>query len=168
MIRISQTIEIIPQVEDRFMKVVLLCDVKGQGKKREVVNVSDGYARNFLLPKNLAVPADNKILNELKGKEEARLRQIEIDKQTARDTAEKLQSVVVKIWAQAGADGKIYGSVTTKEIAEQLEKQHGIEIDRRKIILSDPIKAFGTYTPEVKLYPEIIGKINVVVVSDEK
>ena len=89
-----------------FMKVVLLCDVKGQGKKGEVVNVSDGYARNFLLPKNLAVPADNKILNELKGKEEARLRQIEIDKQTARDTAEKLRSVVVKIKAQAGADGK--------------------------------------------------------------
>ena len=151
-----------------FMKVVLLCDVKGQGKKGEVVNVSDGYARNFLLPKNLAVPADNKILNELKGKEEARLRQIEIDKQTARDTAEKLQSVVVKIKAQAGADGKIYGSVTTKEIAEQLERQHGIEIDRRNITLSDPIKAFGTYTPEVKLYPEITGKINVVVTSDAK
>ena len=101
------------------MKGVLLCDVKGQGKKGEVISVSDGYARNFLLPKNLAVPADNKILNELKGKEEARLRQIELDKQAARDTAQKLQSIVVRIRAQAGADGKIYGSVTTKEIAEQ-------------------------------------------------
>ncbi len=149
------------------MKVVLLCDVKGQGKKGEVISVSDGYARNFLLPKNLAVPADNKILNELKGKEEARLRQIELDKQAARDTAQKLQSIVVRIRAQAGADGKIYGSVTTKEIAEQLAAQHGIEIDRRKITLSEPIKAFGTYTPEVKLYSEITGKIHVVV-SDEK
>ena len=149
------------------MKVVLLCDVKGPGKKGEVISVSDGYARNFLLPKNLAVPADNKILNELKGKEEARLRQIELDKQAARDTAQKLQSIVVRIRAQAGADGKIYGSVTTKEIAEQLAAQHGIEIDRRKITLSEPIKAFGTYTPEVKLYSEITGKIHVVV-SDEK
>ena len=136
------------------MKVVLLCDVKGQGKKGEVVNVSDGYARNFLFPKNLATLADNKIMNELKGKEEARLRQIELEKQAARATAEKLQGIVVKIGAQAGADGKIYGSVTTKEIAEQLAAQHGIEVDRRKINLADPIKAFGTYTPEIKLYPE--------------
>ena len=145
------------------MKVVLLADVKGQGKKGQVVNVSDGYARNFLFPKNLATVADNKIMNEIKGKEEARLRQIELDKQAARDTAEKLKTVVVKIKAQAGADGRIYGSVTSKEIAETLKQQHGIEIDRRKITLQDPIKAFGTYMPEVKLYPEITGKITVVV-----
>ena len=145
------------------MKVVLLSDVKGQGKKGQIVNVSDGYARNFLFPKNLATPADNKIMNELKGKEEARLRQIELEKQAARDTAEKLKSVVVKIKAQAGADGRIYGSVTSKEIAEQLAAQHKITIDKRKINLTDPIKAFGTYQPEVKLYPEIAGKITVVV-----
>ena len=150
------------------MKVVLLCDVTGQGKKGEVVNVSDGYARNFLFPKNLATLADNKIMNELKGKEEARLRQIELEKQAARATAEKLQGIVVKIGAQAGADGKIYGSVTTKEIAEQLAAQHGIEVDRRKINLADPIKAFGTYTPEIKLYPEITGKINVIVTDSDK
>lgn len=143
-------------------------DVKGQGKKGEVVNVSDGYARNFLFPKNLATLADNKIMNELKGKEEARLRQIELEKQAARATAEKLQGIVVKIGAQAGADGKIYGSVTTKEIAEQLAAQHGIEVDRRKINLADPIKAFGTYTPEIKLYPEITGKINVIVTDSDK
>lgn len=147
------------------MKVVLLADVKGQGKKGTVINVSDGYARNFLFPKNLATPADNKILNELKGKEEARLRQIELEKKAAHETAEKLQSVVVKVKAQAGADGRLYGAVTSKEIAEQLAAQHGIEIDRRKIALDEPIKAFGTYTPEVKLYPEISGKINVVVIS---
>ena len=145
------------------MKVVLLSDVKGQGKKGQVVNVSDGYARNFLFPKNLATPADNQIMNELKGKEEARLRQIELEKQAARDTAEKLKNVTVKIKAQAGADGRIYGSVTSKEIAEQLPAQHKITIDKRKISLADPIKAFGTYLPEVKLYPEITGKITVVV-----
>ena len=145
------------------MKVVLLSDVKGQGKKGQVVNVSDGYARNFLFPKNLATPADNQIMNELKGKEEARLRQIELEKQAARDTAEKLKTVTVKIKAQAGADGRIYGSVTSKEIAEQLAAQHKITIDKRKINLADPIKAFGTYLPEVKLYPEITGKITVVV-----
>lgn len=145
------------------MKVVLLSDVKGQGKKGQVVNVSDGYARNFLFPKNLATPADNKIMNELKGKEEARLRQIELEKQAARDTAEKLKTVTVKIKAQAGADGRIYGSVTSKEIAEQLAAQHNVTIDKRKISLTDPIKAFGTYQPEVKLYPEITGKITVVV-----
>ena len=145
------------------MKVVLLSDVKGQGKKGQVGNVSDGYARNFLFPKNLATPADNKIMNELKGKEEARLRQIELEKQAARDTAEKLKTVTVKIKAQAGADGRIYGSVTSKEIAEQLAAQHKITIDKRKINLTDPIKAFGTYQPEVKLYPEISGKITVVV-----
>lgn len=145
------------------MKVVLLSDVKGQGKKGQVVNVSDGYARNFLFPKNLATPADNKIMNELKGKEEAKLRQIELEKQAARDTAEKLKTVTVKIKAQAGADGRIYGSVTSKEIAEQLTAQHNITIDKRKINLTDPIKAFGTYQPEVKLYPEITGKITVVV-----
>ena len=148
------------------MKVVLLSDVKGQGKKGQVVNVSDGYARNFLFPKNLATPADNQIMNELKGKEEARLRQIELEKQAARDTAEKLKTVTVKIKAQAGADGRIYGSVTSKEIAEQLAAQHKITIDKRKINLTDPIKAFGTYQPEVKLYPEITGKI-IVVVSDK-
>ena len=145
------------------MKVVLLADVKGQGKKGQVVNVSDGYARNFLFPKNLATPADNQIMNELKGKEEARLRQIELEKQAARDTAEKLKTISVKIKAQAGSDGRIYGTVTSKEIAEQLKAQFGIEIDRRKITLTDPIKAFGTYMPEVKLYPEITGKITVVV-----
>ncbi len=145
------------------MKVVLLSDVKGQGKKGQVVNVSDGYARNFIFPKNLATPADNKIMNELKGKEEAKLRQIELEKQAARDTAAKLATVSVKIKAGAGTDGRIYGSVTTKDIAEQLAAQHSITIDKRKIVLADPIKAFGTYMLEVKLYPEIAGKVTIVV-----
>lgn len=147
------------------MKVVLLQDVKGQGKKDDVINVSDGYARNFLFPKKLAVEADAKVMNDIKNKESAKQHKIELEKQAARDTAAKLQSVVVKIKVQAGtaADGRIYGSVTSKDIAEALASQHGIEIDKRKIVLDDPIKNYGTYTLDVKLYPEISGKINVVV-----
>ncbi len=145
------------------MKVVLLQDVKGQGKKDELINVSDGYARNFLFPKKLAVEADAKILNDIKNKEAARLRKIELEKQAARETAEKLGGILVKIKVKEGADGRFYGSVTTKDIAEALAEQFGIEVDKRKIVLSDPIKAYGTYSVDVKLYPEISGKMNVLV-----
>ena len=145
------------------MKVVLLQDVKAQGKKGELVNVSDGYARNFLFPKGLAVEADAKIMNELKSKEEARLHKIEEEKAAARQTAEKLAGVVVKLKSTAGADGRLYGSVTTKDIAEALATQHGITVDKRKIVLDSTIRAFGTYALDVKLYPEISGKIHVVV-----
>ncbi len=145
------------------MKVVLLQDVKGQGKKDDLINVSDGYARNFLLPKKLAVEADAKILNDIKNKEAARLRRIELEKQAARETAEKLTSILVKIKVKEGVDGKFYGSVTTKDIAEALSAQFGIDVDKRKIVLADPIKAYGTYSVDVKLYPEISGKLNVLV-----
>jgi len=145
------------------MKVVLLQDVKGQGKKDDVINVSDGYARNFLFPKKLAAEADSKVMNEIKNKEASRLHKIELEKQAARETAAKLQSVVAKIKIQAGTDGRVYGSVTSKDIAEALASQHKIEVDKRKIVLDAPIKNYGTYTIDVKLYPEITGKINVVV-----
>ena len=145
------------------MKVVLLKDVPGKGKKDEIVSVSDGYARNFLFPRKLAAEADAKILNDIKNKEAAKARRIELEKQAARETAEKLQSVLVKITIQSGADGKLYGSVGTKDIAEALASQHGVEIDKRKIVLDSPIKAYGTYTVDVKLYPEIAGKLNVLV-----
>ena len=145
------------------MKVVLLADVKSQGKKGQVINVSDGYANNFLFPKKLAVPADNQVLTEMKGKEEARLHNIELEKQAAKETAAKLEKVSVKVLATAGADGRLYGSVTAKEIAQCLEDQHKITIDKRKIDLSDPIRAFGSYSVNVKLYTDIIGKINVVI-----
>ena len=145
------------------MKVVLLQDVKGKGKKDEIVNVSDGYARNFLFPRKLAAEADAKILNDIKNKEAAKARRIDLEKQAARETAEKLQSLLVKIAIQSGADGKLYGSVGTKDIAEALAAQHGVEIDKRKIVLDSPIKAYGTYTVDVKLYPEISGKLNVLV-----
>ena len=145
------------------MKVILTQDVKGQGKKDQMINVSDGYARNFLLPKGLAIPADAKSINEMKNKEASAQHKIEVEKQAARDTAAKLASVVVKLTESAGTDGRIYGSVTSKDIAEALEKQHGITVDKRKIVMADPIKAFGTYAIDVKLYTEITGKINVVV-----
>lgn len=145
------------------MKVLLLSDVKGKGKKDQIINVSDGYARNFLFPKKLAVEADAKALNDAKNKEEAKLFKIEQEKAAARAMAAKLQTVVVKIKASAGADGRLYGSITTSDIAEEMKKQHGIEIDRRKIVSDGAIKAFGSYELEIKLYPEITGKINLVV-----
>ena len=145
------------------MKVVLLQDVKGQGKKDQIIDVSDGYARNFLFPKKLAAVADAKVLNDIKNKEAAKQRKIELEKAEARASAAKLESVIVKIKITSGADGKLYGSVTTKDIAEALLDQHGIEIDKRKIVIDEQIKAYGTYSLDVKLYPEITGKINVLV-----
>ena len=144
------------------MKVMLLKDVKGQGKKYEIVNVSDGYARNFLFPRKLAIEADAKALADAKNKEDAKNFKIEQEKAAARATAEKLCGITVKIKATAGADGRLYGSITTADIAKAL-KDMGIEIDKRKIVADGAIKAFGTYTLDVKLYPEIVGKVNVVV-----
>ena len=145
------------------MKVVLLQDVKGQGKKDQIVEVSDGYARNFLFPKKLAAIADAKVLNDIKNKEAAKARKIELEKQAARDTAAKFEGLVVKIKVSSGADSRLYGAVTTKDIAEALKEQHGIEVDKRKIVLDEQIKAYGSYTLDVKLYPEIAGKLNVLV-----
>ena len=145
------------------MKVVFLADVKGQGKKDQIKEVSDGYARNFLLPKKLAVPADAKMMNEIKNKEASKQHKIDTEKAAAKELSEKLQKITVKITAQAGGDGRLYGSVTSKDIAEALEKQFGITVDRRKMSLDDPIKAFGLYSIDVKLYSEISGKINVSV-----
>ena len=145
------------------MKVVFLADVKGQGKKDQIKEVSDGYARNFLIPKKLAAPADAKVMNEIKNKEASKLHKIEVEKAEANALAEKLKTVMVKITAQAGADGRLYGSVTSKDIVEALEKQHGVVIDKRKLNLPDPIKAFGVYSIDVKLYTEISGKVNVSV-----
>ena len=145
------------------MKVVFLKDVKGQGKKDEIKEVSDGYARNFLLPKGFAAAVDNKLINEIKNREAAAKYKHDSEKAAAIDTAEKLVSIIVKIKAQAGADGKLYGSVTAKDIADELEKQHGIVIDRRKLSLDEPIKAFGAYSIDVKLFSDVFGKVNIVV-----
>ncbi len=145
------------------MKVLLLQDVKGQGKKDQIVEVSDGYARNFLFPKKLAVVADNKALNEVKNKEASKQYKIETEKAAAREIAAKLAEVTVKFAVNAGADGRLYGSITSKDIAEALAKQHKITVDKRKIVMPDPIKAYGTYNFDVRLYPEIVGKVKVTV-----
>ena len=145
------------------MKVVLLADVKGQGKKGQVINVSDGYANNFLFPRKLAVMADKQVLAEMKGKEDSKRYSAELEKKAAQDIAEKLKAVTVSIKAQGGADGRTYGSVTAKDIAEALEKQHKIKVDRRKISLEFPIRAFGVYILDVKLHTEVSGKITVAV-----
>ena len=145
------------------MKVVLLADVKGQGKKNDVIEVSDGYAKNFLIARKLAKIADAQALNDVKVKEAARQYRIETERKEANALAEKLKGVQVKIPASSGADGRLYGSVTSKEIAERLEADHKIVIDKRKIVMKDPIRAYGTYKVEAKLYTEITGTINVLV-----
>ncbi|PWM69862.1 MAG: 50S ribosomal protein L9 [Clostridiales bacterium] len=149
------------------MKVLLLQDVKGKGKKDTIVDVSDGYARNFLLPKGVAVEANAKIMNDYKNKQAAKKHHEEMEKAAAKETAERLSGIVVKIYATGGADSRLYGAVTSKEISEELEKQHGIVVDKRKIVLEDPIKAYGSYTLDAKLYPEISGKINVIVTQKD-
>ncbi|MCQ2353975.1 MAG: 50S ribosomal protein L9 [Clostridia bacterium] len=145
------------------MKLILTQDVKAQGKKGDIIEVSDGYARNFLLPRKLAIVADAKALNEAKNREASMKHKIETEKAAARDLAAKLESALVKIAAPSGADDKLYGSITAKDIAEALEAQHGIVIDRRKLVISDPIRTFGSYTIEAKLYTEITGHVNVLV-----
>jgi len=145
------------------MKVILLADVKGQGKKNDVIEVSDGYGKNFLIPRKLAKVADAQSLNDVKTQESARLYRIETEKKEAKALAEKLTTIVVKVPASSGADGRLYGSVTSKDIVEKLQADHKIAIDKRKVVLSEPIKAYGKYEVEVKLYPEVSGKINVLV-----
>ena len=145
------------------MKVILQQDVKGQGKKGQMIDVSDGYARNFLLPKKLAISATADNINTMKLQEKARLAQIEREKDEAREIAKKLESCTVKVPARAGENGKLFGSITSKEIAEALTAQYGIAIEKQKIIQSDPIKAFGAYEVKCKLGYEITGKINVIV-----
>ena len=149
------------------MKVLLLEDVKAQGKKGEVVNVSDGYARNFLFPKKLACELTPTIINDLKNKEAAKAHKLAEEKKLAKENAEKLQGITVKIYASSGADSRLYGAITSKEIAEELKKQHNIEVDKRKIVLDNAIKAYGSYTLDVKLHPEITGKLSVVIASKE-
>ena len=149
------------------MKVILTADVKGQGKKDQVINVSDGYARNFLFPKKLAVPADAGALNEVKNKEAAKQHKLDVEKQQAMEIAEKLKSITVTFVYAAGPDKRLYGSVTAKDIADALKKDYGIEIDKRKITLSEAIKSFGNFKADVRLFTGVDGVINVSVVGKE-
>lgn len=147
------------------MKVVLLQDVKAQGKKDDIVEVSEGYARNFLFPKKLAIPADAKAINDIKNKKSSEAHKIELERIAAKEIAEKLNQTTVKIVAEAGKDGKFYGAVTSKDIAEALKAQAKIEVDKRKVILDSPIKSFGTYKVDIKLYQEISGRVTIMVIE---
>ena len=149
------------------MKVILTADVKGQGKKDQMIEVSDGYARNFLLPKKLAIPADAKSINEMKNKEASKQHKIDTEKQNATEIAKKLEEIVLKFEYAAGPDKKLYGSVTSKDISEALAKNYGISIDKKKISLAIPIKSFGRFSADAHLFTGIVGKITVEVVSKQ-
>ena len=146
------------------VKVILQQDVKGHGKKGQLVDVSDGYARNFLIPRKQAVLATPENLNVMKQEEQARQKKLEADKAAAKEVASKLEGVIVKITAKSsGAGGKLFGSVTSMEIAQTLLEQHGIEIEKNKIVQDEPIKTFGSFEIKCKLGFEISGVIHVLV-----
>lgn len=145
------------------MKVILKADVKGVGKKGDVVNASDGYARNFLFPKKLAeeaTPGNLKTHDLIKAKE-AKIKAEEL--QEARALAKKIEELTVKLTVKTGDNGKIFGSVTSKDISEALEKQHGIKIDKKKVDLKEPIKITGVYNVDIKVFPEVSGKLKVAI-----
>ena len=145
------------------MKVILQQDVKGHGKKGQTVEVSDGYARNYLIPRKLALVATADNLNNAKQQEKAKLRRIEQEKDLAREVAAKLEAIVVKVTAKAGEGGRLFGSVTSAEISDALLKQHDIVIEKNKLVLDEHIKTFGAYTIKAKLGHEISGSVNVIV-----
>ncbi len=145
------------------MKVIFQQDVRGQGKKGELKEVSDGYARNFLLPRKLAVEATTDNLNTMRLREKARAKQMAEEKAAAEAAAKKLEGIVVKISAKAGAGGKLFGSITSKEISDELQSQFGISIEKNKIVQPEPIKSYGSFSVKCKLGYEITGTINVVV-----
>lgn len=145
------------------MKVIFNTDVRGQGKKGEMKEVSDGYARNYLMPRGLASPATADAVNALKLKEKAKAAQMAKEKALAEENAKRLSGVVVQISARAGQGGRLFGAVTSQEIAEALREQHGIEIEKNKIVQAEPIKQFGSYEVKAKLGYEVSGTINVLV-----
>ena len=149
------------------MKIVLLQDIKKKKKKGELVNVSDGYARNFLFPRKLAREADAQALNELKNAEQSKKYKIETETAQAKANAEKLNDQTITIIGKAGKGGKLFGSVTSKEIAAELKNKYNITVDKRKIVLDSDIKSFGTYNCEVKLYTGVSAKLKDMLTEEE-
>ena len=148
------------------MKVILKSDIKGVGKKDEVINASDGYARNFLFPKGLAVEANNENMGKLKARQNSAKFQKQQEKEEAFRIADKLSKISLKIKVKSGENGKIFGGVSTKEIAQELEKQHKITVDKKKIDLKETIKTLGARNIEIKLLEGVIGKLKVDVIAD--
>ncbi|MBQ7597384.1 MAG: 50S ribosomal protein L9 [Clostridia bacterium] len=144
------------------MKVILKQDVKGLGKKGQLVSASDGYARNFLFPKGLAAEANAQAMSELKNKEDAEKYRIKTETAAAQQAAKEISGKTIRINARGGQNGKLFGSVTSKEIAEKLKADFGVDVDKRKVVV-DEIKQFGTYEFEVKLYQGISAKLYVLV-----
>ena len=149
------------------MKVILQQDVKGQGKKGQMVEVSEGYARNFLLPRKLAIAATTDAINTMNLKEKARKAEEARQKAEAEATVEKLKECMVKLTAKAGNGGRLFGAVTTKEISEGLKAQYGVDIPKQKLVLDEPIKAFGSYQIKAKLGFEVVGTVYVSVFEEK-
>lgn len=148
------------------MKVILQQDVKGQGKKGQMVNVSDGYARNFLFPKKLAVEATADNVNTMKLQEKAKAAKLAEEKAQAQAIADQLKELTVRVVAKGGNGGRLFGAVTTKEVSDALKAQHGIEINKAKLVLDEPIKSFGGYELKAKLGHDVNAVVKVVVVEE--
>jgi large subunit ribosomal protein L9 len=149
------------------MKVILLENIKGVGKKDEVINASDGYARNFLFPKKLAIEANKGNLGNLKAKKDSNEYKRNQEKEFAQKIAEQLNNITLKIKVKAGENGKIFGGVTAKEISENLNKQYNIEVDKKKIVLKETIKVLGTTNIDVKLFEGVVAKLKVSTIIDK-
>lgn len=147
------------------MKVILLADIKGVGKKDEVINSSDGYARNYLFPKKLAVEANAENMSKLKAKNDSNAYKKSVEKEEAQKIAEKLKGILLKISVKTGENGKIFGSITSKEIAENLKEQYKIEIDKKKIDLKESIKTLGSFSVNIKLYEGVVGTLKIQMIS---
>lgn len=148
------------------MKVILLDNIKGVGKKDEIINASDGYARNYLLPKNLAVEANNENLSKLKNKKDAASYRKDMEKKDAEELAKKIKGIMLKIKVKAGGNGKIFGGVTSKEISENLKNQYNFVVDKKKIDLKETIKTLGEFHVDIKLYEGVIANLKIEVISE--
>ena len=149
------------------MKVILKADVKGKGKKGQMIEVAEGYARNFLMPKGLAVPATADAVNTMRLQEKAKAKADAEAKAAATEIAEKLKGIQVKVPSKGGEGGKLFGAVTGREIAAALKEQHGVDIDSKKLVLDEPIKSFGSYEVKAKLGFEISGTAYVIVTEEQ-
>lgn len=145
------------------MKVILTQDVKGSGKAGDLVKVSDGYARNFLLRKGLAIEATKNAINAKKTKDDAVAHHAQVELDSAKDTAKTLDGKTVRIKAKAGANGKLFGSITSKEIAEEIKKGFGVEVNKKKITLKSDVKSYGEFSFEIKLHAGVTAKMNLTV-----
>ncbi len=148
------------------MKVILLDNIKGVGKKDEVINASDGYARNYLLPKKLAVEANAENMSKLNNKKDANQYKKDMEKKSAEELIQKLKGILLKVKVKAGENGKIFGGVTSKEISENLKAQYGYDIDKKKIEVKEPIKTLGSFQVNVKLYEGVFGPLKIQVISE--